>query len=156
MHLFEPWVALVGPLYVLVISVPLIIFDVKQRRLPNRLVLPGLPIAMLVQTIACVITQNFAPLGVGLLWMLGGFGFGLLFNRLGALGMGDAKLIALLCLNLGWFDPVWPLISLVAAFFVATVLVLLGFVFRRQSLSSSIPLGPYLLGGFALVLTQLA
>jgi len=140
--------ALVGPAYLLAVAVPLSVIDVRQRRLPNRLVLPGLPVALAGQLLGCLIGADWVRVLVALGWMLGGFAFGLLFNRLNALGMGDVKLIALICLNLGWFGWQWPLSALTAAFGLATVLVLAFFATGRYRLSSTIPLGPYLLAGF--------
>ena len=140
--------ALVGPAYLLAVAVPLSIIDVRQRRLPNRLVLPGLPIALAGQIVGCLLGATWLALGVGVAWMLAGFVVGLGFNRLNALGMGDVKLISLICLNLGWFGWQWPLTALTVAFGAATVLVLALFAFGRYRLSSTIPLGPYLLAGF--------
>ena len=141
-------VALVGPAYLLAVAIPLSVFDVKQRRLPNRLVLPGAPIALAGQLVSSCLTQRWLDVVMALIWMLGGFAFGLLFNRANALGMGDVKLISVICLNLGWFGWQWPLAALTVAFAMATLLVLVFFAFGRYRLSSTIPLGPYLLTGF--------
>ena len=140
--------ALIGPAYLIGAAVPLSVIDVQQRRLPNRLVLPGLPIALAGQLLGCALGGQWLRMLVALGWLLSGFAFALLFNRLNALGMGDVKLIALICLNLGWFGWQWPLAALTTAFGVATVLVLAFFAAGRYRLSSTIPLGPYLLTGF--------
>ncbi len=141
-------VALAGPIYLLAVAIPLSLIDVRQRRLPNRLVLPGLPIALVGQAFGCLLGTNWLALAVAVVWMLAGFAVGLLFNRMNALGMGDVKLISLICLNLGWFGWQWPLAALTVAFGLATVLVLALFAVGRYRLSSTIPLGPYLLTGF--------
>ena len=140
--------ALIGPTYLLAVAVPLSVIDVRQRRLPNRLVLPGLPIALVGQIAGCVLGMDWTAMAVAVGWMLGGFAIGFGFNRLNALGMGDVKLISLICLNLGWFGWQWPLAALTVAFGAATALVLLFFATGRYRLSSTIPLGPYLLTGF--------
>jgi leader peptidase (prepilin peptidase)/N-methyltransferase len=141
-------VALLGPLYLLAVAVPLSIIDVRERRLPNRLTLPGIPVALFGQVLSCLLVGKWMPLIIAVIWMLGGFAVGLAFNRLQALGMGDAKLMAVICLNLGWFGWLWPVAALALAFGMATVLALAMLATGRYKMSSTIPLGPYLLAGF--------
>jgi leader peptidase (prepilin peptidase)/N-methyltransferase len=141
-------VALLGPLYLLAVAVPLSIIDVRERRLPNRLTLPGIPVALFGQVLSCSLVGKWMPLVIAVIWMLGGFAVGLAFNRLQALGMGDAKLMAVICLNLGWFGWLWPVAALALAFGMATVLALAMLATGRYKMSSTIPLGPYLLVGF--------
>jgi leader peptidase (prepilin peptidase)/N-methyltransferase len=85
---------------------------------------------------------------------VGAFAVGLGINRIGTLGMGDVKLITGMSLSLGWFSPVAPLIALVAAFALATIVVLFLFVTRKARMGSSIALGPYLLVGFFVVIAS--
>jgi leader peptidase (prepilin peptidase)/N-methyltransferase len=141
-------IALIGPLYLLAVAVPLSIIDVRERRLPNRLTLPGIPVALVGQVLSCFLVGKWMPLVIAVIWMLGGFAVGLAFNRLQALGMGDAKLMAVICLNLGWFGWLWPVAALALAFGMATVLALAMLATGRYKMSSTIPLGPYLLVGF--------
>jgi leader peptidase (prepilin peptidase)/N-methyltransferase len=141
-------VALIGPLYLLAVAVPLSIIDVRERRLPNRLTLPGIPIALLSQVVASWMLGKWIPLAIAVIWMIGGFAVGVAFNRLQALGMGDAKLIAVICLNLGWFGWFWPVAALTLAFGIATAFALFMLATGRYKISSTIPLGPYLLVGF--------
>jgi leader peptidase (prepilin peptidase)/N-methyltransferase len=141
-------VALLGPIYLLAVAVPLSIIDVRERRLPNRLTLPGIPVALFGQVLSCSLVGKWMPLVIAVIWMLGGFAVGLAFNRLQALGMGDAKLMAVICLNLGWFGWLWPVAALALAFGMATVLALAMLATGRYKMSSTIPLGPYLLVGF--------
>jgi leader peptidase (prepilin peptidase)/N-methyltransferase len=141
-------VALIGPAYLLAVAVPLSIIDVRERRLPNRLTLPGIPVALLGQVVSSWMVGKWMPLAIAVIWMLGGFAVGLAFNRLQALGMGDAKLMALICLNLGWFGWFWPVAALTLAFGIAAGLSMLMLATGRYKISSTIPLGPYLLAGF--------
>lgn len=140
--------ALIGPLYLLAVAVPLSIVDVRERRLPNRLTLPGIPVALVGQVLSCWMLGKWMPLIIAVIWMVGGFAVGLAFNRLQALGMGDAKLMAVICLNLGWFGWLWPVAALALAFGMATVLAVVMLATGRYKMSSTIPLGPYLLAGF--------
>ena len=45
-------VALVPALYLLLVAIPLTVIDLREHRLPNRIVLPVFPIALLAQGIA--------------------------------------------------------------------------------------------------------
>ncbi len=141
-------IALVGPAYLLAVAVPLSIIDVRERRLPNRLTLPGIPVALAGQLLSCWMLGTWKPLAIALIWMVGGFAFGFAFNRLQALGMGDVKLISVICLNLGWFGWFWPVAALMMAFATATGLALIMLATGRYKISSTMPLGPYLLAGF--------
>jgi leader peptidase (prepilin peptidase)/N-methyltransferase len=140
-------IALVGPAYLLAVAIPLSIIDIKQRRLPNKLTLPALPIALAGQFLASALSQRWIPMLIAFVWMIGGFAFALTFNRLNALGMGDVKLIAVICLNLGWFGWLWPVMAIATAFGAATLFTLLMFSLGRYRMTSTIPLGPYLLAG---------
>jgi len=142
------YLGMLGPAYLIAVAIPLSIIDVKQRRLPNNLVLPGVPVAFLGQLFGWFLGAPWQSLVYSIAWMFGGFAIAFMFNWLNALGMGDVKLISLICLNLGWFGWQWPLTALTVAFTTATLLVLLFFATGRYRLSSTIPLGPYLLTGF--------
>jgi len=147
--------ALAGPAYVVAVAVPLSFFDIKQRRLPNKLVLPGLAVTIVGQLIAAI--------GGGIFWsMLWAFmsavivfALALLANRAGAMGMGDVKLLTLIALSLGWWGAPFVLIALATGFGTTTLVVLSYFVVGRLKLTSTIPLGPYLLFGVAVATTAL-
>jgi leader peptidase (prepilin peptidase)/N-methyltransferase len=145
--------ALAGTLYILVIAWPLSRIDIREHRLPNRLVLPAFPITLLGQLIAAGISNHWLNLAAGLAAAIIAFCVGLAANRWASLGMGDVKLITAISLSLGWFSFLAPLIAIVFAFFIASLVVLLMIALRKTTFSSSIALGPYLLAGF--VLTQI-
>ena len=148
-------IALIAPAYLVAVAVPLAIIDVRQRRLPNRLVLPGLVIAIFSQLGASAISGRWQNLLTSLSAGVVAFLLCWAINSIGAIGMGDVKLIALITMSLAWFDWIWPVAALAGAFVLATVLVLLGYIFRRSKLGATIPLGPYLLIGFGASLTAL-
>lgn len=147
--------ALSGPVYLLAVSVPLSFFDVKQRRLPNKLVLPGFPISLLGQILAGILTRNFWAMLLALLCCVVVFAVALLANRAGAMGMGDVKLMALIAMSFGWWGPSSVLIALGSGFIVAALAVLAFFMVGHQRLTSTIPLGPYLLFGVGVAFTAL-
>lgn len=106
-----------GVIYLALVSVPLAIADARLRRLPNRLVLPGGVVALAGQVVACTAFGGswwrfLLTLGLG----VAVFGIGLWLVSTGALGMGDAKLLAVLALSLGWHS-VWAVAMVVFAGF---------------------------------------
>lgn len=170
--LFADAPALLGVLYFAVVAWPLAKTDWKERRLPNRLVLPAIPITLIGQLAAVALGADWNQLFQAVILSLAAFGVGLTLNRYAGLGMGDVKLIAALSLALGWWGVTGILWALVLAFgfagFVVGVLFVLGKVKRNSTsrskflvglatglpigLKSSIPLGPYLLIGFVAAL----
>lgn len=141
--------ALAGTLYLLATAWPLSRIDIREHRLPNRLVLPAFPITLLGQLIASGISNQWLNLAVGLAVTVVAFCVGMAANRWASLGMGDVKLISAISFSLGWFSFLAPLIAIVLAFVIASLVVLLLIALRKTTFSSSIALGPYLLAGFA-------
>jgi leader peptidase (prepilin peptidase)/N-methyltransferase len=144
--------ALLGPAYLIAVAVPLARIDIREHRLPNKLVLPLFPIALLGQLVASFIGGDWQRLASAAVAAAVAFVLGLIVNHFAALGMGDVKLIAGMSLALGWFNPLLPLLALVAGFMAATVFVLVLLMLRKTRMGSSIALGPYLLFGFATAL----
>ncbi len=138
-----------GAFYLLAVAWPLTKIDIREHRLPNRLVLPAFPISLIGQSIASAISNQWLNLAVALVWALVAFVVGLAANRWASLGMGDVKLISAISLALGWFSFLAPLVALVLAFVIAGVFVLALLTLGKTSLGRSIALGPYLLAGFA-------
>lgn len=93
--------------------VVVIVFDLRQRRVPNWLVLAGLPFA--------VLTLSPAASGAGWLAMLAAgaisFGVMLVFYALGLMGAGDVKFAGVLGFWVGLpaLLPIWIISSLLAA-----------------------------------------
>ena len=141
--------ASLGAIYLLVVTVPLSRIDIREHRLPNRLVLPALPITLAGLLIASFITHAWLQIGFSLITFLIALIAGLVANRFASLGMGDVKLIAAISFSLSWFSPINPLIALLVAFVIAGAVVIGLLVLRKTTLGSAIALGPYLLAGFA-------
>ena len=147
--------ALLGPIYLLAVAWPLSKIDLRERRLPNRLVLPAIPITLLGQASAGLQSGEWWRLWLALLAAAVAFAIGLAVNRGAGMGMGDVKLITAMTLALAWFSPFSPLIALFIAFAAASMVVLVLYFARKTKLGSSIALGPYLLVGFAASLATL-
>ena len=145
--------ALSGTLYLVAIAFRLSLIDIREHRLPNRLVLPAFPIALAGQLIASAFGGAWFNLLVALACCLLALLVGLAANRWATLGMGDVKLIGAMALSLGWFNFLAPLVAVVVALVVASAVVLVMVALRKTTMGSSFALGPYLLVGF--VLTQM-
>ena len=94
------WFVLVGLL--------LGVVDVREHRLPDRVLLPGGALAVLLLTGAALVSDRWADLGRGLLAGLACFTLLLVMALISpsGLGMGDVKLVAFTGLYLGWLG--WP------------------------------------------------
>lgn len=146
-------IAALGPAYIVSIAWPLAKTDVRELRLPNKLVLPALPITLASQLVAGILFGSWVNLG----WAIGIavciFLGALALNRAGLLGMGDVKLMTVMALGLAWYSPLLPFIALIATFLFAGFVALALMVFRKLAKGSSMPLGPYLLAGFFSAIT---
>ncbi len=153
--MFEPiewmrdWPALLGVVYLLAVSVPLALTDLRERRLPNKFVLPAFAVALAGQVVASVLGASLIrlPVAVGLAALL--LALGIAANIKFDFGMGDVKLIAAIGLTLGWFDPILPMLAIFVASLSASAWVGLRILVAGATLKGSIALGPYLLLGFA-------
>ena len=129
------------------ITPPLVISDLTRLRLPNRLILLGyiaFACAAELTSLAAQPNGESSPALVCLLTLAGAAGLWML----GAIGMGDVKLVGLLagCLQLLPSANSPPLLGIAAG---ATLLLiapaaLLALFYGRRSF----PLGPLLLAGF--------
>jgi leader peptidase (prepilin peptidase)/N-methyltransferase len=124
------------------------VIDLREHRLPNRLVLPAFPVALLAQLIATIISADWARQVFALLVALAVATIGLGANYIEALGMGDVKLATVIALTLGYFNPWLPVIAIGIAFVLAFAVVIVLITLGKVKIGSSIPLGPYLLVSF--------
>jgi leader peptidase (prepilin peptidase)/N-methyltransferase len=124
------------------------VIDLREHRLPNRLVLPAFPVAFLAQLIATIISADWARQLFALLVALAVAAIGLGANYIDALGMGDVKLATVIALTLGYFNPWLPVIAIGIAFVLAFAVVIVLITLGKVKIGSSIPLGPYLLVSF--------
>ncbi|NBS62227.1 MAG: hypothetical protein EBT26_09380 [Microbacteriaceae bacterium] len=141
-------IALIPALYLLVVAWPLTVIDLREHRLPNRLVLPAFPVAFLAQLIATIISADWARQLSAVLIALAVGVIGLGANYIDTLGMGDVKLATVIALTLGYFNPWLPAIAIGIAFVLAFAVVIVLITFGKVKIGSSIPLGPYLLVSF--------
>lgn len=134
-------------LYLAAVTPALGAADVRERRLPNDLVLPGYAAAGLG-----LAGDAVAHGGVSMLAILGGvafFGSFLLIAALGGMGMGDVKLAGVLGIAAGLVGVTALVVAPLAAFLLGGVAAVAAL---RGAGASSIPFGPYLLAGFWIAL----
>ena len=146
--------ALPAYLFFGVLGSALVVLDVSTRRLPNHLVLPSYPIAIIVLGLAASISGDWWPLaraGIGLL-VLGGFFGALAVAFPGQLGLGDVKLAGILGLYLAWFGSSELVLGVLVAWSTAAIAVAIR---RLWHVTGSLPLAPFLvLGTLIAILTS--
>jgi leader peptidase (prepilin peptidase)/N-methyltransferase len=149
------WVGWVLFAYVAAVSVPLAVIDIREHRLPNKLVVPGIALAAVCGVLELVLTggRHWSPLLCGGVY----FALMLVLSLLGGLGMGDVKLAALLGASAGFLGVESAVISVGLAFMLGGAVALVLWLAQRRG---RIPFGPFMLAGYwlstTIALAQLA
>jgi leader peptidase (prepilin peptidase) / N-methyltransferase len=138
--------------YLAAVTPWLVWFDLREHRLPNVMVVPGIGVGLLACAGEWVASGRMpvVPLIAGVAYA----GFLLVLNLVGGMGMGDVKLGAALGLA-SWSTSV-AVLSPVVAFLVGGLVSVVLLVAGRRG--QKIAFGPFLLGGFwgAVLLLALA
>lgn len=154
------WVALGGApgsitaLWLALVSPSLVVIDVRLKRLPNVLVVPGLGAVLVDLGWYSVASGRFPTAAVVATMILVAAMLGL--NLLGGLGMGDVKLTAVIagCLSL---DSPWTAVAAVMLAFVLGGVYSAALLVRRRGYRARrIAFGPVLLLSFWAVIVALA
>jgi leader peptidase (prepilin peptidase)/N-methyltransferase len=135
---------LIGVGFFAATTIPLMVIDFRERRLPNKITVPGIVVSLIGLLLTFEWSRVLTALAISALL----FGIGTLISIRGWIGMGDVKLVTGLSLLLAWFDPALVWQATLWSFGLATAVVLLGFVAKKMTARSTIALGPYLLVGF--------
>ncbi len=140
---------LLGVAFFAVTTIPLVIIDFRERRLPNKITIPG----FLLSLVGLLLTFEWQRVLLAVAISAALFGVGTAISFRGWIGMGDVKLFTGLSLLLAWFNPslVWQ--ATLWSFGTATGVVLVGFLIKKMTARSTIALGPYLLVGFWVVVS---
>jgi len=136
-------------LYLAAISIALALIDLDTRRLPNRIVLPGYPVGVVLLAVASAGSADWFALVRAAVGAAALFGFYLVLALAvpRGMGMGDVKLAGLLGLYLGWLGWGSLVVGAFAAFLLGGVFSIGLLVSGRARRTSSIPFGPWMLGG---------
>ncbi|WP_434993018.1 prepilin peptidase [Arthrobacter sp. Ld5] len=140
-----------------VVGVRLGVIDWRTHRLPDRIVLPSYPAAVLLLGAAAATAGDWrriaGMLGGGAILLVAFAALHLLHPP--GLGLGDVKLAGLLGLYLGFagWDGLWwgPFLAVVLGGAWSVLLL----AARRATLSTSVAFGPFLIAGAALGLAVL-
>lgn len=145
-----PTALLAGPVAVAAVSADLVRIDVEFHRLPNRLVLPCFAAALAGIALHGILDGStpIVALGAGAAW----FGFFLLLNLGGGMGMGDVKLAGVLGLCLGSVGIAPAVLGIVFSFLLGGAAAVVVLARRVGGGQTRIPFGPFLLTGFWIAL----
>ncbi|GAA1101489.1 hypothetical protein GCM10009642_45060 [Nocardiopsis metallicus] len=138
-------------LWLIALGVPLSVIDLRVMRLPDALVAPAYPVAVLLLTAAVLLPPVGPDLERGSQALVGMVLITVLYWLMwrvkpGGLGFGDVKLSGLTGLYAGW--AAGPVGALVAAFWAFAVFSLVGLALlalRRITRAEPLPLGPFML-----------
>ena len=133
--------------YLAVVSIALVVIDIRHKILPNALTLTSYPIVLSLLTIPAAIEDDWRSWGRALTASLVVV---VLFTAMaifasGSFGMGDAKLGAVLALPLGWQSWSHVLVAMAGAFILSALVSVVLLLTHRVSRSSLIPFGPFLI-----------
>jgi leader peptidase (prepilin peptidase)/N-methyltransferase len=142
--------------YLIAISIPLAITDIREHRLPNKLTLSAALLTIASLAAASLMSGDWQALTSALIAAITTFFIGWFLAARAAIGMGDIKLLISLNAFAGYLSPLLPLISMAIAFLAATLISSIFLFGKRLNLQSSIALGPYLLLGFFVAVTPSA
>ena len=140
---------LVAYLWMVAVTVALGFVDLRSYRLPNRVLVPGTVVGLLLLAGGALpdgrIGDMPAAVAVGL-----GYSVALLIPALltrGAIGMGDVKLAFLLGLFAGYHGWETAVAALAAAFLLAGAVGVLLLALRRITRHDHLPFGPFMVAG---------
>jgi leader peptidase (prepilin peptidase)/N-methyltransferase len=126
------------------LSIAFILTDLEHHRLPNRMMLPGTIVGVVLLGAGAVLEGRIADFGIGLLAGVGNFALflGLALIARGGFGMGDVKLAFIIGVFTGYHAwPFTPLASFLAFLIGGTVSIVL-LALRVRGRKDAIPFGP--------------
>ena len=143
---------IIGGFLGLAICVAASVVDIREYRIPNRLVAVGVVGLLLVLAVASVVEGGWQPLLFGL---TGGAAFFAVYLLLAVIsprgmGMGDVKLAAVVGLMLGPLGLAASFVGFYAAFVAGALFGLVRILVQRGGLRSKLPFAPFMTVGAAL------
>ena len=135
-------------------SIPLVIIDLREKRLPDRILLIAYPAVTGLLVLAAWQDNNWDNLWRALLAGLVVFAgyFMLRFINPSGLGAGDVKLSGLIGLILGWTSWQAALMGTAIGFVLGALVAAFLLLSKRRGLKQSLAFGPYMIAGAWLVL----
>lgn len=139
----------VGMFGLAVVSLPLLVIDLKHQRLPNALTYFATAWALLCIFALGLITSNWAAALIAVACGLIPAAFLLLVGVIfkGGMGLGDVKLALAMGLSLGVLGWQAVAAAFVVAFIAGGLVSAVLLIFKRVTRKAAIPFGPFLLIG---------
>ncbi len=131
------------------VTLALTLIDLDHQLIPNRVLFPGMAVAVALLVVGAVGAGSSGDLGRGLLAAAVYFGLLLVVALVarGGLGMGDVKLALLLGLFLGFVGWNALTVGFVLAVLLGGVASILVLLFTEKGRDSKFAYGPYLVAG---------
>lgn len=143
----------IGIVAVLAVSAWLSVIDLREHRLPNRIVGP-LAGAVAVWLVALgVVAGDLGRTAAALGWGCAAFGVFLLLNLTAGIGMGDVKYAWPVAATLGWFGWEALRVGLYGLILSGGLVALVVFI-RGKDKDTRIAYGPYMAFGLVCGLAQ--
>lgn len=147
--------ALPALLYLAAVALALALIDIDTRRLPNAIVLPSYPVALVLLALASLNPGGVSDWGAYLRALIGGAALYVLYLVLvvvypGGMGFGDVKLAGVLGLYLAWFGWAELVVGWFAAFLIGGVFAVGLLIAGKAGRKTGIPFGPWMLVGAGL------
>lgn len=137
--------------YFAVVAIPLVITDIREHRLPNKLTLPAIAITLGSWLLLAIDENRWHTFGVAVGSAVIIFALGLGANRLGYLGMGDVKLATGLVLLLAWFVGLVAVALPVIGAVVVAIHYFVGSRLGTLRVGSSLAVGPHIVASAVLI-----
>ena len=136
-------------LYLGAIGVALALIDIDTHRLPNKIVLPAYPVAIVLLGAGSALLVDWDALLRSLVGAVALFTFYFILAIVvpRGMGFGDVKLAGVLGLYLGWLGFGSLVVGAFAAFVLGGVFSIALLISRRARRGSGIPFGPWMLAG---------
>ena len=131
--------------YLAVVSVPLILVDMREHRLPNKIVLPFAALSFTTVLVVNIANQDWFNLTLAIGLPLLAFILGIVANYADYIGMGDVKLLTALLLAVGVYSPLTALWIIPLAVLISLVVIIYAVNKKQLHIGANVPLGPWLL-----------
>ena len=135
--------------WMVTVTVALSFVDLRSYRLPNRVLVPGTVVGLVLLSGGALLDGRIADVPEALASGLG-YSVALLIPALatrGAIGMGDVKLAFLLGLFAGYGGWATTVAALVSAFLLAGAVGVVLLALRRITRHDHLPFGPFMVAG---------
>lgn len=150
----ELQIAYIPVVYLLLVGIPIIYIDLREKRIPNKLVLPATGALIITTLVLPFITGDWLKTLLTILIAFAVFSLLTYFSFRGWIGMGDVKLVTTMGLAVSAFALInWAWLLLIA---IGTTLLVIGYklltnFLLHTKLPKSIPVAPYIYFAYTLL-----